>query len=263
MLLASEAIGPLVLSATTVALDSKARNEFAAKEPIWVRFTLENTGDSKVTVWLYGMGEYGVHIEAAKDSKSKVRTIERLELPDIMFIPKTFEPKEKMTFDVLLVDFIDFTGEGAVNLQATLGLDAELRPIHQVKTAFSFTLKGQLDKKRLDVLLKSVEALYDSDSKADRYRAVDSARAIRVPEVLPLLAKAIVDKDEILQSHAVQSLAVLPYPEVIPILEKALESTDPAVRGAANYELVRRKKAAQPAPPAAPPAAAPKASPPK
>ncbi|GAH83393.1 unnamed protein product, partial [marine sediment metagenome] len=60
MLLASEATGPLVLSATTVGLDGKSRNEFAAKEPIWVRLSLENTGGNKVTVWLNGMGEYGI-----------------------------------------------------------------------------------------------------------------------------------------------------------------------------------------------------------
>jgi len=245
MLLAAEASEPLVLTVTTVALDGKARNEFAAKEPIWVRVSLENVSDRKVSGWCSGEKGYGVEIEPNKDSKDRTHAVDgdrQGVVSNKVFRPMNLEPKAKFTFDVLLADWLNVTGEGAVNLQATLGLmDEKWHPI-QVRTAFSFTLKGQLDKKGLDALLKSVQVLYSSDAVADRIRAVDSVRAIRVPDLLPLLAKAIADKDEILQYHAVQSLLVLPYPEVIPILKKALESTDPAVRAVAKNELDRREK---------------------
>ena len=245
LIFAAEPSGPMVLSATAVGLDNRDCKEFALREPIWVRFTLKNPSEIKARVILRGEKGYGVQIEpATKDANIKSRTVGKSPFPEVTFLPMDFEPKAKFTFDVLLEDWVDINGEGDVKLEAKLPLlDEGLRPIQDLKTEFSITIKGQLDKKSLDALLKSVEVFYSSDAVDDRLRAVDSVRAIRVPEVLPLLTKAIADKDDEVQSRAVQSLSVLPYPEVIPILKKAADSRYELVKLAAQVELDRREKA--------------------
>jgi hypothetical protein len=247
-MLASEPAGPIVLSATTVGLDNKDCKQFALREPIWVRFTIENSSDKKVTVILLGETGYGVQIElVGRDANIKSSDVQKPMYLQYISVPMKFEPKAKRTFDVLLADWVDINGEGAVRLKATLGFSPEgvpPRPTEEVKTEFSITIKGQLDKKGLDALMKRVEALYSSKADAlDRFRALDSLRAIRAPEVLPLLAKAVADKSETTLEIAVHSLSVLPYPEVIPLLRKAAESRFAAVKAAAQAELDRREKA--------------------
>ncbi|GAH51014.1 unnamed protein product, partial [marine sediment metagenome] len=76
-----------------------------------------------------------------------------------------------------------------------------------------------------------------------RLKAIQSVRAIRVVETLPLLAKAVEDKVEEVQFEAVRSLSVLPYPDVTPILKKAADSRYELVKLAAQVELDRREKA--------------------
>jgi len=256
MIHASDVSGPIpiVFSAATIDLDGKSRNEFAAKEPVWVRFSLENASDSKVTLWGRADRAAGVVITVEGDPNHKARALSRpVKLVEV-HTRMVFQPRGRITFDILLADWIDITGEGTVNLQATyiagerpedlnaaLGLKVKGQPL-RLETKFSVTLKGQLDKKGLDALLKSVQTLYDSDAVADRLRAVDSVRAIRIAEVVPLLAKAVEDKVEEVQFEAVQSLAVLPYPEVIPVLKKAADSPYASVKRAAQVELERREK---------------------
>lgn len=243
---AAEPGSPIVLSATTVGLDNKDCKKVALGEPIWVRFTLENSSATKATAILSGEAGYGIQIEpVTKDANVKSRAVEKSTHLQYVSLHMDFEPKAKRTFEVLLADWIDINGEGAVTLKATLRLSPEGMPSHptlEVKTEFSITIKGQLDKKSLDALIKRVEALYSSGEGLDRYRAVDSVRAIRAPEVLPLLAKAVANKGESMQSLAVRSLSVLPYPEVIPLLKKAAESRFAVVKAAAQRELDRREK---------------------
>jgi hypothetical protein len=246
LIFAAEPGGRIVLSATTVDLDDKDCKEFALREPIWVRFTMENSSDVKATAALPGEPGYGVQIEpVTKDANLKSRAVEKREFTERIIRTRHFEPKAKETFEVLLADWVDINGEGTFKLEAKLRLlDEKGRPAQELKTEFSITIKGQLDKKGLDALMKRLEALYSSKRDAlDRYRALDSVRAIRAPEVLPFLAKAVAEKSEITQGLAVQALSVLPYPEVIPLLKKAAESRFATVREAAQAELDRREKA--------------------
>ena len=258
MIHASDVSGPIpiVFSAATIGLDGKSRNEFAVKEPIWVRFSLENVSDSKVTLLGFADRAAGVVITVEGDSSRRARALSRPEVSeDQWFTQMVFQPRGRITFDILLADWVDIAGEGTVDLQATYiagersdDLDAAMgarvngQPL-RLKKKFSVTLKGQIEGKGLEALLKSLQVLYSSDAVADRIRAVDSVRAIRVPEVLPLLAKAITDKVEEVQFQAVRALSVLPYPEVTPILKKAADSRYESVKRAAQVELDRRDKA--------------------
>jgi len=278
MIRASDVSGPLpiVFSAATIGLDGKSRNEFAVKEPIWVRFSLENVSDGKVTLWGFADRADGVVITVEGDSSRRARALSRGIVIDQCYSPMVFQPRERITFDILLADWVDIAGEGTVDLQATydagfpvgkfpvgkgseefttrlraMGVDE--RPLRR-KTNFSVTLKGQIEGKGLEALLKDLQTLYASDSSVvstadrlkaiqSRLKAIQSVRAIRVVETLPLLAKAVEDKVEEVQFEAVRSLSVLPYPDVTPILKKAADSRYELVKLAAQVELDRREKA--------------------